>query len=127
MPHAGETRRPACTLPYAPPEIVLAVDNDGSALVHPSHDIWSLAVIAYEAITQEALALKTREAVFGCAKHQYSYPWEAPPAEQHKEWRRSKVRALLTPCLARDAAARPSAAQLLAQFDRAGSATYTAG
>lgn len=90
----------------------------------PSHDLWSLGVIGYEAITQRS-ALTTREAVFGCAAHTYSYPWEAPTPELHNAWRRSKMRPLLSQCLARDAAERPTAAQLLTQIERAGSATFT--
>ena len=48
---------PSCSLPYAPPEVALAaLTNTANAIVRPSHDIWALGVVAYEAITQVCLS-----------------------------------------------------------------------
>ena len=47
---------PSCTLPYAPPELALSALTDTylrqNVVVRPSHDIWALGVVAYEALTQ---------------------------------------------------------------------------
>ena len=72
-------------------------------------------------MTQTALA--TADQVFDCALHGSAYPWEALEAEQPREWRASPLRPLLTQCLARDAAARPTAAGFtdsVASLDDAG-------
>ena len=42
---------------------------------------------------------------------------------QSKLWRRSRLRALLQPCLSRNAAERPSAEHLLELLERVGHAT----
>ena len=51
MPCAGQELLPSCTLPYAPPEVVLAVFEQKTVIVQPSHDIWSMGVLGYEALT----------------------------------------------------------------------------
>ena len=82
-------------------------------------------MVAFEAITN-VRALTTHEEVLNCASSAMQYPWERPAAEQPPEWRRSRLRATLEPCLAREAAARPSAAALHAAVVRLAhlSATY---
>ena len=58
--HAGAECAPACTLPYAPPEVVLAAFEGHRVAVHPSHDMWALGVMAYEALTHgRALTLQS--------------------------------------------------------------------
>ena len=103
----------------APPDVVAAAfeleieppaayaQPPGSA--HPAQDVWALAVIAFESLTGRP-ALDNEGAACRCARGEQPYPWERPPGEQAQEWREAEsLRAVLEPCLARDAAARPSA------------------
>ena len=72
--------------------------------------------MAFEAIARRP-AFPAAPAVFACAQGRQRYPWEvgaapaAPPA-----WRASRLRPLLEACLSRSAAARPTAAALLAKL-----------
>ena len=93
--------------------------------VHPSHDIWALGLMAYEAIVQRP-TLTMMADCFDCAFGRQKYPWELPSAEQPRAWRHSRLRALLLPCLARDAAQRPSASRLLERLQRMGQSTTMA-
>jgi serine/threonine protein kinase len=122
---AGEWKWPRCSLAYAAPEVVLAVNDNREISIQPSQDVWALGVMAFEALTQTRTLTMAQE-VFDCASGSMQYPWEAVPAEQPAQWRQSRLRALILPCLARDAAARPSAAALLAAVGKIGCATTTA-
>ena len=119
---AGEVRRPRCTPAYAAPEVVLAVDDCHAIAASPAVDMWAFGVIAFEAIAR-APALSAISAILRCARGRAAYPWEAPPAQQPRAWRHSRLRALLLPCLAREPAARPNAAAVLASVARIGRAT----
>ena len=116
---AGHQVWPTCTLPYAPPEVAHAAWASERVTVHPSHDIWALGVIAYEAITRSR-ALTSQAQIAQCACHLAPYPWEHPPAQQPATWQQSRLQTVLAPCLARDPAARPSAAELCAAFGQLG-------
>ena len=109
---AGETQWPQCTIPYAPPEVVCAALDNSLLTVRPSHDIWGLGVVAYEAITQRRALLK-RVQVLACARGEEPYPWDVEITEQPRAWRHSRLRPLLMPCLARDPALRPRASAVL--------------
>ena len=121
---AGEQSWPSCTPPYAPPEVALpALDGGGrQVVVQPSHDMWALGVMAYEALTQTR-ALTLQRQVVQCAHGDEAYPWEAPVKQQHPAWRGSRLRPILEPCLSRDAAARPSAEATLKAVSRLGHST----
>ena len=121
-PRAGEQAWPACSLPYAPPEVVLASWDSAQCVVSPAHDIWALGIIVYEATTQSR-ALTSREQVLECARGGALYPWEQPAAGQPSAWRQSRLRSTIMPCLARDAAVRPGAAQVLAGVSKFGQST----
>ena len=108
---AGSSCWPACTLLYAPPEVVLAAEARSHVAVHPSHDVWSMAVLAYEAITQSR-ALSTQSQVLRTAHGSAAYPWEQPLEQQPLAWRQSRLQPVVAPCLARDPAQRPSAADV---------------
>jgi serine/threonine protein kinase len=84
-----------------------------------AHDIWALGVLAYEAVTGTR-ALLSIDDVRSCASGSSPYPWELPAAELHPAWRASRLRHLLQPCLARDAAKRPSAVSLTVSVSRFG-------
>ena len=57
---AGEIAPVSCTLPYSPPEIVLASVEGRQVEVQPSHDVWAIAVMSYEALTHgRALVLQS--------------------------------------------------------------------
>ena len=107
---AGDVSWPHCTPVYAPPEIVCAVWRDERVEVHPSHDTWSLGVVAYEAVTGKR-ALASQSHAIACANGA-PYPWEESSETQSVLWRRSRVRAIVDPCLRRNAAARPSIASV---------------
>ena len=106
------SRFPQCTLPYAPPEVVRAALDGTDIVVKPSHDIFSLGVVAYEAITQQR-ALPKRDDVAQCARGTAQYPWELPAEQQPAAWRSSRLRPLVLPCLARNPQRRPRASAVL--------------
>jgi serine/threonine protein kinase len=85
--------------------------------------MWSLGVLGYEAVTHKAPALRTASHIFACANGPAKYPWEGSLDAQPEAWRRSRLRVLLAPCLARDAVRRPSAETLLEHLHRVGCAT----
>ena len=121
---AGEVIKPRCTLAYAAPEVVAAVSESRPLEVAPSHDVWAVGMLAYEAIVQRTTMAAMGD-ILDCAYGRRPYPWEAPADAQPPAWRQSRLRALLAPCLARDAAQRPTAAALLASISRMGHATTT--
>jgi serine/threonine protein kinase len=118
----GTVRWPRCTLAYAPPNVVLAVRANQEVPVSPAQDVWALGVMAFEVIVQR-VTLTTMLDISECANGARPYPWEAEPAVQPPAWRQSRLRALLAPCLARDPAQRPTAAQLLQEVGRIGHAS----
>ena len=79
-----------------------------SMTMRPSFDVWSLAVIAFEAVTQSP-AFQSHEHALACALGNQPYPWQAADAKQPETWRNSGLKALLLPCLSRDRAQRPCA------------------
>ena len=93
--------------------------TDAHIAVHPSHDVWALGVIAYEAITQ-GRALTSQTQIAQCAQGQAAYPWEVAQSELPRAWVQSRLRPLVEPCLKRDAAERPAAAQIHAAVNRLG-------
>jgi serine/threonine protein kinase len=119
---AGEIKWPRCTLAYAPPEVVAAVDASRHVEVSAAHDMWALGVMAFEAIAGR-VAFTMVSDIRECASGRAPYPWELPADEQPPAWRRSRLRGLLSPCLAREPAGRPSAATLLESVARMGDAT----
>ena len=120
--HAGESKWPRCTLAYAPPEIVVAAKANREVVVSTKQDVWALGVIAYEAIVG-SFTLATLNAVIDCATGVAPYPWELPVEAQVAAWRRSRLRAIMAPCLARNPASRPPAAALLAALRSIGHVT----
>jgi serine/threonine protein kinase len=88
--------------------------------------VWSLGVIAFEAIVNER-ALKGKPMVVACAHGVQPYPWELPLDEQHLAWRNSRLSRLVAPALARDPADRPTAAELYHAVNRVGQVTNSSG
>lgn len=87
-----------------------------------AQDLWALGVIAYEAVVG-AVTFDSVTAIGECAAGAALYPWERPMEAQPAAWRRSKLRRLVAPLLAREARARPPASELLQAFGRMGHAT----
>ena len=116
---AGTVSWPSCTPHYAPPEVACALWTSQHITAHPSHDIWSTGVLLYEAITQQR-AMKSQTQIAQCAQNQELYPWEVDLRQQPRPWKQSRLRAVIEPCLRRDASARPSAEQLHAGVIRLG-------
>ena len=123
---AGSSQWPRCTLAYSPPELALAVDASRHVIVSASHDVWALAVMAYEAVAQQQVLHMTGQ-VFECARGVAQYPWECPEEAQPPAWRQSRLRAVLLPCLSRDTGSRPSATTLLERVTCLGHETPSAG
>ena len=90
--------------------------------MQPSHDVWSLGVLAFECIAQQQMPLVfgDRDAIRACAAGERPYPWEEPEEQQPVAWVRAEARGVLQECLLRDAAARPSAATLVRALARIG-------
>ena len=109
---AGELEWPRCTPAYAPPDMVVAVQVDRDVVVSPAQDMWSLGLMAYEAIVGAVLQT-SRSKVEDYVSGTMPYPWELPADAQPATWRHSHLRDVLAPCLARDPAARPSASVVL--------------
>ena len=122
MRGVGELKWPRCTLAYAPPDIVTAAKANRDVPMTAAQDLWALGVIAYEAVVG-AVTFTSVTAIGECASGAAQYPWERPLDAQPSAWRRSKLRALITPFLSRDPDARPSAATLLDALGRMGHAT----
>jgi serine/threonine protein kinase len=116
---AGEVLRPRCSLAYAPPEVVLAVEAGRHVTVAPEHDMWALGVIVFECVTRTRVCISV-EKIQSCAHGWSTYPWEEPSVAQPPAWRASRLRSMVFPFLARDATLRPSAAALLSAVRSAG-------
>ena len=103
---------------YAAPEILQSYAAGRRIPAHPAADIWALGVMVYEALTG-ALAFppfrKRPVEVYEAAGGSARYPWES---DRDVQFSRYRIRPVVEACLARDAAARPSAVQLIAQLDR---------
>lgn len=121
----GDTAFPRCTPLYAAPEVMQALDHNCDIVVQPSQDIWALGVMAYEIIVGEPLFPRgtLSNVVYQCAAGDQQYPWERAREAQPEAWRRSRLRAAVVPCLAREPTRRPSAQQLIELTVRMSSAT----
>ena len=119
---AGDTKWPRCTLAYAPPDIVCAAKGDYEVRMSGAQDVWALGMMAYEAVVG-CVTFTSLEAIGGCAFGEAPYPWERPLSAQPAAWRRSRLRALVMPCLTRDPDERPAASDLLAGVSRLGHTT----
>ena len=122
---AGVMAYPRCTPGYAAPEVITALSYDRDIEVHPSQDVWALGALVFEAVTSEVPFPKTAGAAapYQCAAGERAYPWEGDGAPI--KWRRSRLRPLASQCLAREASARPSAADVVAAIARMGCTTTT--
>ena len=80
--------------------------------------------MAYEAIVG-CHAMSTFQEIRDRALGKAKYAWELPSSELPERWRRSRLRPLVQPCLARDPAQRPTAAQLVESLARIGDMTST--
>ena len=115
---AGEHLFPRCTLTYAPPEVIAAYNAGEDVTVAPSHDVWSLGVMAYEVIAQQP-AFEDATALFESAAGARPYPWEAAALDTAPTiWRKSRLRPAVQACLARNAVERPSVADVLVALRR---------
>ena len=98
--------------------MVDAYTSGQTVTVAAAADIWALGVMAFEALVGFR-AVETTAHVFLCASGGQPYPWdEAELPAAPERWRKSRLRPVIEQCLTRDAAARPTAAQVAAQLER---------
>ena len=74
--------------------------------------------MVYEALTDDIVFppfVKRPIDIFAAASGTVQYPWEL---DQDAQFSRYRIRPVVEACLSRQAAARPTAVQLLAQLDR---------
>ena len=79
-----------------------------------THDVWALAVVAFEATARRPPFQSVAEA-FACAAGRHPYLWEAAAAAP-AAWRDAALRPLLSRCLVDDSTQCPSAAVFRAQL-----------
>ena len=91
---------------------MVAAKADRDVQIGAAQDVWALGVMAYEAIVG-AVTFSSIIDVGDCAVGVTQYPWDQPTEAQPVAWRRSRLRTLVAPCLARDPATRPTATALL--------------
>ena len=111
---------------YASPEVVQSWVDHAAIPAYPSADIWALGVIMWEALTHRAAFARfaPKSDVIAAAAGTALYPWEA--ATLDAPFARSRIRLAVEACLQRDAAARPSAAELVSMIDRLANKTESA-
>lgn len=117
---AGDEAPMRCSLHYAAPEVLQSYRSGKPIAASPSADIWALGVMAFEALTNTHVFpafVSTSNDVYAAASGTTRYPWESQRGDARIV--RLRVWPILAACLARDPAARPSAAQLLASLERA--------
>ena len=84
---------------------------------NPAADILALGVMVYEALTDASVfppSVKMPVDIYAAASGSRQYPWEL---DQDAQCRRYRIRPAVEACLARNAAVRPTAVQLMAQLN----------
>ena len=105
---------------YAAPEVLVAYEaREPLIKVDPAMDIWALGVMAYELLTDEPVfhRLCKQPEMIDRIVGRRPLPWED---EETRDAGLRKLRMLkrtITKCLSRDAAQRPSAAELLDNWE----------
>jgi serine/threonine protein kinase len=118
---AGQEAPIACSLAYAAPEVVSALDaGKRSMVVEPALDVWALGVIAFEMLTRQRVFPSfsaTREDIMSQLLGKRLLPWEegAEGRDDKLVMLRGLKRTVLK-CLERDPRGRPSAAGVLAAW-----------
>jgi serine/threonine protein kinase len=123
---AGKASFVSCSPLYAPPEAINAYEAKEQISIEPSLDIWAIGVIVYECLARCRAfhAHSALEKVFECAQGLEPYPWERPLHDLPEGWLNSRSRTFFGTCLLRDAAARPTAAQLLKSLNKLNNTTF---
>lgn len=119
----GDVLKVSGTLTHTAPEATLAWATGSHLAVQPSLDVWALGVTAFECITgttMEAFYNNDGAKARAAAAGEIPYPWEGPEAEQPSAWVHAQVRGVLSHCLSRDSAARPTAAALVTSLSSFG-------
>ena len=114
-----------CTLGYAAPEVVIAYDNKRPVTAAAACDVWALGVMVFEAFTRKPAVdpFGGAEGAKKLARGELRYPWEA--GELDETFGGGRVRRVVEACLARDPAARPTAAALVHNISLISSHTET--
>jgi serine/threonine protein kinase len=109
------------SLPYAPPEAILAMEAGHKSLIaSPAVDVWALGVIAFELLTQSRIfpVATPGEDIVDRLAGRLPLPWESP------DWRKSRhakdlvgFKSSILQCLNREPEKRPSTAQLEAHWN----------
>lgn len=109
---AGQKDPPQCTLGYAAPEVVNAWHARQSIAAAPTHDIWALGAMAFEALTRVP-AVDPAAGDAGCvalARGSAQYPWERGDFLHYLGGERAAP--AVRSCLERAPGGRPRASEL---------------
>ena len=124
LARAGQRSGASCTLRYAPPEVVRAVDARGPIAVAPAADVWALGVIGYETLAAAPVFASVQD-IFACGVRGQQYPWES--AEPPSGWRESRLRPIIERCLVRDPNERATVDGILSAVQRLTQSTAAHG
>jgi hypothetical protein len=105
--------------------------SDRSIIVAPTHDIFALGLLAFEALSGAKVfgsahevatgkALDVTDSIQACACGKQQYPWERPGAQEKHACLRSLLGPVVVQCLHRDASQRPDAKMLCQNIAKLG-------
>ena len=92
--------------------MIIAYNDKRPITADAACDVWALGVMVFEAFTRQPAVdlFGGADGTLKLARGELAYPWEA--AELDKAFGGSRARRVVEACLARDPAARPTAAAL---------------
>jgi serine/threonine protein kinase len=131
--HAGVESRPTFSLAYSPPETIQRLtDGETTIVAEAATDVWAIGVIAFELCTRASafpVMIWQHDSIADAALGKRPLPWESEVGTFRTIPELRALSSVVRACLARNAAARPSAADVVrtlsSLFDS--QTTYAAG
>lgn len=118
----GAVSRLTFSVSYSPPETLMTLRSGARSIKSdPATDIWAIGLVAYELIHRQRAFREfswTFTDVLDAAAGAKAYPWEERPGTFKRDPELRALGSVVRACLARDAAARPTAEQLVQKFHR---------